>query len=218
MPLPSPLRALDLERMTFLCCTGHDTQNAPSARVPVHHAELQRGSDESLDALPSFPGVAEFRDVFDGGRGWALFLPSKGGFAEIPDEDEQAALGSIALLPPERWNEHTQMLGDWQYETPGLVAPHGTPIGDVRVFAQVNFSSDAWYVVVRGSRAGSIWWWQHDSADGLRSEPFANSLTEWAQRVQLDPTKFLGETIRFAPSASVDAVDAPMLFPVVLET
>lgn len=214
MALPTPLRSLDRDDLAFECSVLGGASLQTRARVPLQHRELAGEPTEVLSLLDTVPGADQFCETFANGRGYALFLPQTGGFAFGPEADAQAELGAIVVLPPELWSEHTSMLADWQYETPGLIVEQNVAVSDVCVFAQVNYSPDCWYVVLRGPQAGKIWWWEHDTADGLMQEPFARSLQGWAERLSEDPVPYLGGTIRYSPASSIDVVDgASQLYP-----
>lgn len=191
-----------------LLCEDLDT-GEKGLRVPLVHRSLGPVTDESralLATLPDIPSVNQLRALLSTSDGIGLFAPAliEPGEEGLGDLSAQWARGSILLLPPTEWKEKKAEVLDWQFDGVDVVfkeLPYGPD--DILCFSAVNFSPDAWFMVLRGPMAGAVCWWTHDG-DSVMDKPWAADLAEWGRMVFKDPIEAFGGVIRPTPMSCID--------------
>jgi hypothetical protein len=201
----------------FVCRILTDHTSQVRYRVPVEHRTFTHFMTDGPDAasgvralasLPDSPTVEQLRRLLSGGQGVGMWVTSRlaaaAGFEEGTTE-LQASTGSILIFPPHEWDTIKEELKEWFFD--GVEAGFkGLPytFDDIVPFAGINFSPDCWFLVVRGSMAGKIFWWTHDG-DSVMEEPWADDLAAWGQRVCREVPGVFGGVIRFHAADSIDS-------------
>lgn len=207
----------------FLCSNTRDRASSHRFRVPLKHSVLTHTYSDAPDlargqsvlaGLPDIASIAQLRVVLSGGMGFGLFVSSElerrvnGGKIERSSHIIQSLAGAIVMFPPHEWDEVRSHMKDWFPE--GLEAQFGSlPYSwdDIAPFAGINFSEDRWFVVLRGSLAGKVFWFTHDG-ECVMKEPWAEDVHRWGQRVWAELPSVLGGSIRYGADETIDEVPA----------
>lgn len=212
----------------FLCRNLNDGESAGRYRVPVVHRPLTNfmlsepdssAGGLAMDALPDLPSTRQLRALLQQHAGLGLWvseqLAAQIEMLEPGTIAYQASAGSLLVYPPAEWESLREDFADWQFD--GVDAAfEGLPYGfdDILPFAGPNFSPDRWFLVLRGSMAGRVFWWSHDG-DSQMSEPWADDIKAWGHRICAEVPEIFGGVIRFAADDSIDpAPDGAVLLPV----
>jgi hypothetical protein len=190
----------------FLCQNLNDRSSSVRYRVPVAHTRIDCGNTDTaeFDQLPALPSVHQLRTLVGDGTGLGLFVSRQGSDCGGPETAEQAKMGSVLIFPPTEWPRLKSEFAEWQFE--GVDAAFaGVPYSfdDILVFAQINFTPDCWYLVLRGPMAGNVCWWMHDP-DSDTDSPWAIDVHDWGRRLWKELPDVFGGIIRFNAAASID--------------
>jgi hypothetical protein len=178
-------RLLDDPDPAFACYANVDREKKERYFVPLAHFANPPAPAGLLDKIPSVPGADHLREVLAKYNGLLLYT------------DREHESEGVEIFPANEWEERTaQMVESWVGEPehyPDDEMPYGHD--DFIAIAHSRGASSYIHWVIRGPRAGAVYWWAWTMRPEKDTPPIANDFAAFIQLLHDRPAYFFNEVL-----------------------
>ncbi|MGN6507549.1 MAG: hypothetical protein ACTHM6_18485 [Tepidisphaeraceae bacterium] len=168
----------------FACRAMGDDSRTEAYLAPLAHFANAPAGPQLLARIPRVPGSEEVAWVYAAFDGVLLYTT-----------DTQDAMTGVELFPIEQWQARTaSMVGSW---IDGGYQDQEMPYGrdDFIALAHSRGASSHMHWVVRGPRAGSIYWWAWTMPPEKNTPPVATHFSDFIRLLYERPAHFFNEVL-----------------------
>lgn len=169
----------------FACYANGDRQKKERYLVPLAHLANPPAPASLLDKVPSVPGAQQLKAVLGRYNGLLLYT------------DREYESEGVEIFPLNEWEERTsQMVESW-VEEPWHYPDDDMPYGhnDFIAIAHSRGASSYIHWVIRGPRAGAVYWWAWTMRPEKSTPPMATDFTAFIQLLYDRPAHFFNKLL-----------------------
>ena len=169
----------------FACYANRDPTKKEQYLVPLAHFANPAAAPSLLDCIPQVPGAQPFKDVLAKYNGLLLYT------------DREYESEGVEIFPLNEWEERTaQMVESWA-EEPEHYPDDDMPYGrnDFIAIAHSRGASSYIHWVIRGPRAGAVYWWPWTMRPKQSTPPMADDFAAFVRLLYERPAHFFNKLL-----------------------
>jgi hypothetical protein len=169
----------------FACYANGDREKKERYLLPLAHFANPPAPASLLDKVPSVPGAQQVKDVLAKYNGLLLYT------------DREHESEGVEIFPIHEWEQRTaQMVESW-VEEPEHYPDDDMPYGhnDFISIARSRGASSYIHWVIRGPRAGAVYWWAWTMRPKKSTPPMATDFTAFIRLLYERPAHFFDDLL-----------------------
>jgi len=174
----------------FACYDNEDSRKAEGLLAPVCHRANAGAKKQDLEKIPDVVGSEAARQFYASHDG-ALLYTGPGLMLTMGGPEE-----GLEVFPIKEWESRTKEVVDEMRQW-GLHGYKRMPYGpeDFIAFAHSRGAFNYVHWVIRGPRAGSVYWWAWTMPPDKKTPPMASDFASFIELICTQPIHFFNELL-----------------------